>query len=415
MVDGKTKSAAREICDWLVEQGLNGIPPDELVDGLCCKLNTVGVKIKRMHLGYKALHPEYGAMGFEWHNGQGVTSRERYQRSVAPHERWAVSPFYYLLSEGVGEYRQRLSTATKPHQFPVLDEFADDGATDYLAVALSFKSDALVVGADPNNPPEGLTASWTSDAPGGWSEDDLAVLRGLIPSFALALKSIANEHMAHDVLATYLGRDAGERVLSGAIQRGSVITINAVICCFDLQGFTKISETQSGKEVIDMLNDFFEAVVGIVESHHGNVLKFMGDGLLAIFSNELRVSACRSAAAAARDIQVAVHRVAARRLAEGRASARFTLALHAGEVMYGNIGGDSRLDFTVIGPAVNATARILSLCRNLDESILISATVAEPLYSEGKDLVPVGRYKLRGIGTPIELFTTVTQTPAKSV
>ena len=158
------------------------------------------------------------------------------------------------------------------------------GATDYIAFKTVFGKVTGSLAVDPNSSPEGCLMSMTSDGAEGFNETNLTHLRAVLPSLQLALKAGANRQMAEDIAATYLGRDAGTRVLSGDILRGSVETMDAVICYFDLSGFTKLSEVLSGDEIIDMLNDYFGVAVEVVQQHGGNVLKFMGDGMLSIRS-----------------------------------------------------------------------------------------------------------------------------------
>jgi adenylate cyclase len=230
----------------------------------------------------------------------------------------------------------------------------------------------------------------------------------LLPVLGLALKSASSYRTANDLLAIYLGRDAGERVLSGDIQRGSLDTIRAVIWYFDLQGSTKLAETTPGDQMIAMLNDYFGAVVGAVEAYGGDVLKFMGDGLLAIFKFADDDSAgCSRAISAADELLGTMATINERRVAEDLVLTNFSLALHLGDLMYGNIGAEDRLDFTVIGPAVNMAARIQAMCRPLEQDLIMSSAVAGQAVRERKRIVSIGRYVLRGIPEPQELFTLV--------
>ncbi|MDH3742191.1 MAG: adenylate/guanylate cyclase domain-containing protein, partial [Hyphomicrobiales bacterium] len=195
---------------------------------------------------------------------------------------------------------------------------------------------------------------------------------------------------------------------TGEIERGSTQTIKAVIWYFDLQGFTKLAETTPGDQMIAMLNDYFGAAVGAVEAYGGDVLKFMGDGLLAIFKFADDDSACCSRAIAAADELIAtMATINNRRRAENLVFTKFSLALHLGDLMYGNIGAQDRLDFTVIGPAVNMAARIQAMCRPLEQDLIISSAVAGSAMREHKRIVPIGRHVLRGIPEPQELFTLV--------
>nr|WP_237218096.1 adenylate/guanylate cyclase domain-containing protein [Ruegeria lacuscaerulensis] len=211
--------------------------------------------------------------------------------------------------------------------------------------------------------------------------------------------------MAEDITAAYLGKDASRRVLSGDITRGSSETISAVIWYFDLQGFTKLSEALPGDSIIELLNDYFAEAVDVVERNGGNVLKFMGDGMLAIFDINQVPDARRVAIHAAAELRDAFEELNQRRQVDGLPTTGFTLSLHAGNVLYGNIGGRSRLDFTVVGPAVNTTSRILGMCSALDQNIVVSDKVAGDLVGSIPSLVSLGQYRLRGVAERQELFT----------
>ena len=396
------------ISAWLVKEGLRGVTQTDLLQGFCERLVAAGIPLQRAHAAQRALHPVFGGVGFDWHRDGGRTIRKDYAHVAEPLERWLKSPFYYMLQKGMSELRERLMDGNEDFRFPVLKEFRAQGATDYFASAMTFGQATIGPGTDPDNPPEGMISSWTSDAPKGFSDSDIDAIRELLPVLGLALKSASSYRTAHDLLAVYLGRDAGERVLSGDIQRGSLDTIRAVIWFFDLQGFTKLAETTPGDRLIAMLNDYFGAVVGAVETYGGDVLKFMGDGLLAIFKFADDDSACCSRAIAAADELVGtMATINDRRGAEGLVLTNFSLALHLGDLMYGNIGAENRLDFTVIGPAVNMAARIQAMCRPLEQDLIISSAVARSAVRERKRIVSIGRYVLRGIPEPQELFTLV--------
>ncbi len=396
------------ISAWLVKEGLGGSTQTALLQGFCERLVAAGIPLQRAHVGQRALHPVFGAVGFDWHRDGGRATREDYARVSEPQERWLKSPFYYMLQKGISELRERLLDGNEHSRIPVLEEYRAQGATDYFASAMFFGQATIGPGTDPDDPPEGMISSWTSDAPMGFSNSDIGAIKELLPVLGLALKSASSYRTAHDLLAVYLGRDAGERVLSGDIQRGSLDTIRAVIWYFDLQGFTKLAETTPGDRMIAMLNDYFGAVVGAVEAYGGDVLKFMGDGLLAIFKFTDDDSACCSRAIAAADeLFGTMATINDRRAAEDLVLTNFSLALRLGDLMYGNIGAEDRLDFTVIGPAVNMAARIEAMCRPLEQDLIISSAMAGSAVRERKRIVSIGRYVLRGIPEPQELFTLV--------
>ena len=379
-----------------------------MLQGFCERLVAVGIPLQRAHARQRALHPVFGGVGFVWHRDGSRATREDYIHVSDPGDQWFMSPFFYMIENGESYLRERLIDGCEPSRFPALEEFRAQGATDYFATAMSFGRASVGSSADPYDTPESMISTWTSDAPKGFSDSDIGTIKELLPVLGLALTSASRYRTAHDLLAVYLGRDAGERVLSGDIQRGSLDTIRAVIWYFDLQGFTKLAETTPADQMIAMLNIYFGAAVAAVEAYGGDVLKFMGDGLLAIFKFTDDDSACCSRALAATDeLLGTMAAINDRRRADGLVLTDFTLALHLGDVMYGNIGAEDRLDFTVIGPAVNMAARIQAMCRPLERDLIISSAMARSAVRENKRIVSIGRYVLRGIPEPQELFTVV--------
>jgi adenylate cyclase len=248
-------------------------------------------------------------------------------------------------------------------------------------------------------------SSWATDAPSGFGEGEVAALRRLAPYLNLAIKSAALARMAGTIAATYLGRDAGQRVMSGRIMRGVAERISAVLWSSDLHGYTNISDNSPPEQIIPLLNDYAEIVISAVHRHGGDVLKLIGDGTLAIFTAENRQEACAAALAAAAQMRRGAAALNRHRGEAGLPATSVYLALHTGEVFYGNIGSKDRLDFTVIGPAVNEVSRILAMSRSVERDLLLSASFADALGPEmRRRLVSLGRYALRGVGQPQELF-----------
>ncbi|MBL4766849.1 MAG: adenylate/guanylate cyclase domain-containing protein [Rhodobacteraceae bacterium] len=392
------------IVDWLLQQGLDGISQHELLQGYCQKLVDCGIPLMRLHVAQRAFHPLYGGIGFDWLRKSGA-SQERYEHSASPVTRWIQSPLYFMLETNTFEFRQKLLDIEEDTPYPLLLELKQAGGTDYFAIALLFEKWDIEEKVDPNAPPEGALISWSSDAEFGFSDYDLRTIRQSLPALGLALKSASDRQMATDLLGVYLGADAGNRVLSGEVQRGSLQQITAVICYFDLTGFTSLTEETPGPALIAMLNDYFGVVVSLIEANGGNVLKFMGDGLLAIFDQEDLQLATQSALNSATEIRSQLRKSNIKRNSQGLPFTDFTLALHLGEVFYGNIGSETRLDFTVIGPAVNLTARISGMHKSVGRRIIVSDAVVQASISKDHDLVSLGRYMLRGVSKPLELFT----------
>lgn len=389
------------LINWLANKGMCGNDREAFLQALCVKLIEVDVPLMRLHLAQRAFHPQFGGIGFNWTRTEGI-SQEHYEHREAPREVWLQSPLFHILALDLDEYRSDLN-AGDCARFPMLDELRALGATDYFAQGLRFAEGEGPM--DPHNPSEGVLISWTSDRPGGFSEEDVALLRELSPHMGLALKSMSNQQMARDLLQVYLGRDAGRRVLSGEIQRGSSDKINAVICLFDLKGFTSLAEQMPGPEVIDMLNDYFGIAVGAIQAHGGNILKFMGDGMLTMFNLGSLEQDAKAALDAASELRHKMRTRNAERAEADLPAPDFTLALHAGDILYGNIGSANRLDFTVIGPTVNQTSRISGLHHSVGQSVILSEDVQRAGLKAGHDLVSLGRYMLRSVPEPIELFT----------
>ncbi|WP_170517932.1 adenylate/guanylate cyclase domain-containing protein [Ruegeria atlantica] len=401
-----TAEAAKstDLIEWLVARGLEGATKEELLDGYCNKLLELGVPLMRFHAAQSALHPVYGGTGFSWHEGQGGESAT-FKYSEQPNEQWQQSPLFAILNDDLGEIRERLIDQNEASRFPLLNDLRQIGATDYYATGVSFDIPTHNATKDAKKAVGGVLMSWTSNAPQGFEDKDLDLINTALPHLGLALKSAASARVSKDLMRVYLGRDAGRRVLSGEIRRGSLQQIDAVMWNFDLEGFTSLSEELPGAEIIDMLNDYLAVAVGVVHDNDGNILKFMGDGLMAMFDVGEIDEDARAALKAVPMLQQRMEALNARRKANGLPVANFTLALHAGEILYGNIGSETRLDFTVIGPAVNQTARIAGMHRSLGQRILISDDVARAAQPCGQDLISVGRYMLRGVSEPKELFT----------
>ncbi len=402
--DEQPTMAPGGLTDWVIREGLRGTAFDLLLEQCCTRLVAAGIPISRAHITMRAHHPEIGSVAFRWQHDTG-RQRDQFERSTADPTSWLQSPFYYLAVNEISELRQNLAAPAPAFDFPFFDDLRQMGATDYIAFKRDFLSDDDARAAKLTISDEGALMSFATTHPAGFSDAHLDSLRAFLPGLCLALKSGSNRRMAEDITATYLGADAGRRVLSGDIVRGSSETISAVIWYFDLQGFTTLSETLAGADIIELLNDYFGEVVDLIEASGGNVLKFMGDGLLAIFPMGEATDSYAEAVEAASRMPGLIEAINNRRARDGLQVTGFTLALHAGDVFYGNIGGKHRLDFTVIGPAVNTTARVLGMCPLVGQSVILTEKVAEAVRAARTDVVSLGQYRLRGVTDRLELFT----------
>ncbi len=390
------------LAEVIAEAGLAGEGELSLLQQFCTRALAQGLPLSRALIGVDTLHPVLEGSIFAWQrDAEEKTRKSDYARSdmAGDGEKWLRSPFYRLIETGESMIRRRLDSRYNGGEFPILDELRDQGVTDYVAMVNRFGADARIGEVDC------VFSSWATDRADGFAERDLATLHFLVPLLALAVKSASFARIAETLVDTYLGRDAGRRVLEGHITRGVADRINAVLWFSDLEDFTRITDTASPAEIIPLLNDYADAIVTAVHGQGGDVLKFIGDGILAVFSKGDAEARCRQALAAAADARERVTKLNAARTAAGKPATNFYLGLHVGEVFFGNIGSVDRLDFTVVGPAVNETSRIAAMCRSLDQPMLLSSAFAGAAPGCREQLVSVGRYALRGVARPQELFT----------
>ncbi|MFI4999505.1 MAG: adenylate/guanylate cyclase domain-containing protein [Reyranellales bacterium] len=390
------------IADWVIRRGLEGVPEPDLLRAFCEKCGAAGLEITRGLAFIDTLHPVHEGRIFRWRS-DGTEEKTVVEYGRSNHGEaaasWQRSPFFHLLQTGEEELRRRIGFG-EPADYNIIQEMKDAGHTDYVVFVHRFASDNAIGEMDC------VYSAWSTRHPNGFSEAGLGALRRLVPALALAIKSGALARIAGTLVEVYLGRDAGKRVLDGRIQRGVADRIDAVLWFSDLRGFTTITDTASPGEIIPLLNDYAEAVITAIQAAGGDVLKLIGDGTLAIFRADDPAKACSKALKAASDMRGKVEALNERRRAEERPTTSVYLGLHIGDVFYGNIGSIDRLDFTVVGPAVNETSRIASMCRSVDRPVLISSAFAEALPVDKRaDLVSVGRFALRGVGRAQELFT----------
>ena len=395
--------ATADIASWITDCGLNGTPEPELLRGFCERAAAAGIPVTRGVAIVDTLHPIYEGRLFRWHrdptDAPSLVEFERAGTDERRLDQWRRSPFYQLLESGDSELRRCLARGD-PADFTMIRDLRDLGHTDYLALVHRFAADGVIGEMDC------ILSAWGTDAPGGFEDGQVEQLRRLVPLLALAIKCASLARIAGTLVETYLGRDAGRRVLAGRIERGVAEKLNTVLWFSDLRGFTRITDTASPGQIIPLLNDYAEAVITGIHEAGGDVLKLIGDGTLAIFEAREPGVACRCALEAAASVSTRVAEVNARRVADGLPVTHPYLALHVGEVLYGNIGSPERLDFTVVGPAVNEVARIAAMCRSVERDVLLSPAFAKAAHEEDRArLVSVGRFALRGVGRPQELYT----------
>ena len=393
---------AGKISDWVLFEGLRGTAIRDLMEGFCDQLSTSGFPLLRGFASFQTLHPLYTGYGFIWHRAEADVEENSFLRQNITSPAWTESPFFYMLSNNVDTLLACLERETG-REFPVYDDFRAGGATGYFARLVRFGD--LDINKDE---PGGVAYSFLTDCAGGFSASHIAILEKLMPMLSLAIKARSTYQIATEILGTYIGHDAGRRVLSGTVERGDVQTIGAVIFFADLRGFTQLSETMDGTDVVAMLDDYLDTIARPLLARGGEVLKFMGDGLMATFEigDADPAEKCRAALAATCGVMQGLSALNADRSAAGRPAMALDVALHLGDVLYGNVGSESRLDFTVIGPAVNEASRMEALCRPLGRSLLISEAFANAASADCRGrLISLGRHRLRDIPGERELFT----------
>lgn len=393
---------ADRIAAWTLDRGLAGDSEVDLLHGFCERCVAAGLPLTRAIIIIDTLHPVYEGRLFFWAGDKELDSPvSEYLPSSEEEDPtgWLRSPFYYLAQSGLGEFRRRL-VAGATADFPIFEDMRLDGQTDWFALIQRFTPDTVI------GPMDCVISRWTTNRAGGFSDGDLEDLRRLVPSLALAVKSASLARVAESLVQTYLGRDAGQRVLRGRMSRGVADKINAVLWYSDLRNFTAISDTVASDQLIPLLDDYAEAVISAVHGTGGDVLKLIGDGILAIFTHDDPAAASSAALDAEADLRRRLVELDQRRIDEEEPVTSVNLGLHIGDVFYGNIGSKNRLDFTVVGQAVNEVSRIVAMCRSADRNILVSPAFRLALPDTRRtELVSVGRYALRGVGRAQELFT----------
>jgi adenylate cyclase len=387
-----------ELTAWITEAGLAGQDETATLTGFCERALALGLPLARANVVIDTLHPIYEGRAFTWTQKRKETRLTEFGRSDERLDLWERSPFYRLELSGESFLRRRLNAETEG-EFSIFSDLRAEGMTDYLAITNRFAAEGIIGDMDC------VYSSWATDAPQGFRDSDVDDLSRLMPMVALTLKSASLTRIAGTLVETYLGRDAGRKVLGGRIGRGVADRIEAVLWFSDLRNYTRISDSADPEQIIPLLNEYAGAILSAIHGHEGDVLKLIGDGTLAIFTAADRASACHAALAAALEARRAVALVNERRIAANLPTTDMYLGLHVGEVFYGNIGSEERLDFTVVGPAVNEVSRIASMCRSLDQPVLTSSAFAVAIDEPKRLLVSVGRYALRGVERPQSLFT----------
>ena len=382
-------SSLTALINWLIDGARSSDQPSQTMSEACGRLVALGVPLWRAGVFVRTLHPEIFGRSFVWRQG-GEVEIGSVDYGFQDSPTYWDSPLAVVVRQGVA-FRAN-PQSPEAERYPILMDLRADGVTDYLALPLIFLDGEV------------HASSWTTRSPGGFTEAQAEAIRAVIPALSRYTEIIGLRRIASMLLDTYVGNSAGARILGGQIRRGHTDTMHAAIWLSDLRGFTPLSDRLPAETVVDILNLYFDCQVEAIRGQGGEVLKFMGDGLLAVFPIAAQdgdpaevCSRVLAAACAARSRVHALEYVSG----DARERFRFGVALHVGEVLYGNIGGGNRLDFTCIGPAVNLAARLEKIAARLARTVVASETFAGACAEPWTDL---GAFPIAGLATQQRVF-----------
>lgn len=382
-----------KVADWLTRTALSGASLEQIVRGFCERIAAAGLPIVRVHLSFAMLHPLYDALGFTWRQQSGLEI-EGYRHDNGNPDVFLKSPYFQLLSNGL-DYLRRKVPAEGPVEFPVFEDLRRDNVTDYIAFMQPFGDDSV----------QGMMGSWSTDHKEGFTEEMVGALMRLQNHLAVAAKMAVLDKLASNMLTTYLGMDAGQRVLKGQVRRGDGETIRAALVMGDMRESTSLADQESRQDYIDTLNAFFDALAAPFNRNGGQILSFLGDGFLAVYPcdrhRDPSRAAAQSAMSAVRQAQIRMEDLNSERRKSGLDPIAFGLGQHIGNVMFGNVGLRDRLTFSAFGSAVNEVVRLQALTKKHDCDVIASEAFAD--YCEG-DWTNLGERKLRGVRQKVTIM-----------
>jgi adenylate cyclase len=391
-------SELQELKDWLIGGARSAASPPQVIAETCERLVRAGLPLWRVGIFVRTLHPDIFGRNFIWKPGAEV-ELGTVDFSIQDTPGFHTSPLSIVFRQGV-EVRGRTDDPAAAARFPIVEEMRAEGVTDYIALPLLFTDGSV------------NASSWTTKQPGGFTDEQLNALRSVLSAMAVYTEIITLRRTATTLLDTYVGNRAGEKIMGGQIRRGHTETMNAAIWLSDLRGFTALSDRLPAETVVEILNQYFDCQVAAIRDHGGEVLKYMGDGLLAVFPIDEYVGddqqVCSHVLEAARESRAGIEAMQYP-VNGGVERFRFGVALHVGRILYGNIGGGSRLDFTCIGPAVNLAARLEKLTGKLNRTVVASEGFAGICRGGWSDL---GEFPVAGFSKAARVFGLMDEAPA---
>jgi adenylate cyclase len=391
-------SELQKIIDWMIDGARSAITPSQMMVECCERLIEAGLPLWRVGVFLRTLHPDYYGISFIWKPGAEVRIGT-VDFTFLDSEEFQSSPMRIVFQQGL-EVRAHGNDPAS-NRFPIIEDLRAEGVTDYIALPLMFMDGAI------------NASSWTTRQPGGFTDEQLGALRALTPALARYCEIVQSRRIATMLLDTYVGNRAGERIMDGQIRRGHTETMHAAIWLSDLRGFTALSDRLPAETVVDILNHYFDCQVTAIREHGGEVLKYMGDGLLAVFPIDEYVGddqkVCSRVLEAARESRASVDAFHYP-IGENIERFRFGVALHVGDILYGNIGGGNRLDFTCIGPAINLAARLEKIASRLHRTVVASEGFAGICSGGWSDL---GEFPIAGFSKAQRVFGLGDEAPAE--
>ena len=377
------------VIEWLAEEALLESEPAALYGELCQRLRGVGMPILRGQVAFRILHPLYDASTMNWNAERGVVV-DLFKPDDSGSERFLRSPISHALTHRLPVLRRRLTGETALFDFEVLEEFRALGGTDYLVFRVPF---------DPTRE-SGVICTWLGDRAAGFTDHEIAQIQRITREFSIALKSKMERSVAQNVAHAYLGKRAGQAVLNGLIRRGDGEKITAALWYSDLRHSTELADRLTAETFLSLLGRYFEMTAAAVLDHGGEVVSLIGDAVLGLFRVESSPEeACGRALAAAHEAR---RRLCASQPATADAALDFGISLHLGQVIYGNVGVPERLQFTLVGSAVNMVVRVQDLTKQLGCPLLATAPFAGATAGSWRSL---GEHLLRGFETPMPILT----------
>lgn len=392
---------------WLLEQSYQELDLGELVKGLGQRLVANGIPIHRIGIGGMILHPVFGALDVTWDAQTNVVQNSKIPRTGFTQPDFQNAPFFYSMENQLPITRYHLEDESSlPRSFPIFEKFKAQNVTDYLVSFQPYGLDGKVLWADIPSITRGVASSFSTRRIGGFTDEELAYLSALTLPLSICVKSNMNRELSRTILDTYLGTYSGSQIMDGLVERGDGNLIDCVLWYCDLRDSTALADRMPLEDFLGLVNDYFECVAGSVLDHGGEVLKFIGDAVIAIFPFDdqirTRTNMARAAVATAREAIARVDRHNEKMAGTDRPAIRFGISLHIGSVMYGNIGTDRRLDFSVIGPATNEVVRLEGLCKKLQKPVIVSSEFNDTCL---EDLIPLGNHEAAGVDGGLTAFT----------